>query len=136
MSARLPWHSKRLALALAHPLRETLAKHYPDIIIIDTSNSNEAMKLVAQRRADAAVEVKLFANLRINSDNDGVLRAVAVVGDLPAQFHFATSRAAAELLPLVDRVLADIPPTERERMVRAPRRARTLAARRGDRHSS
>jgi len=109
---------KRLALALQHPLRELLQKHYPEIVVVDVANGNEAMDFVAQGRADAAVEVKLFANLRINSDNDGVLRGVAVVGELPAQFHFAASRAAAELIPLVDRVLADTSPAQRERMMR------------------
>ena len=109
---------KRLALALQHPLRELLQKRYPEIVVVDVANGNEAMDAVAQGRADAAVEVKLFANLRINSDNDGVLRGVAVVGELPAQFHFAASRAAAELIPLVDRVLADTPPAQRERMMR------------------
>ena len=109
---------KRLALALQHPLRELLQLRYPDIVVVDAANGSEAMNLVAQGRADAAVEVKLFANLRINSDNDGVLRAVAIVSELPAQFHFAASRAAAELIPLVDRVLADVPPAQRERMIR------------------
>jgi two-component system, NarL family, sensor histidine kinase EvgS len=109
---------KRLALALQHPLRELLQKRYPDIVVVDAANGTDAMNLVAEGRADAAVEVKLFANLRINGDNDGVLRGVAMVDELPAQFHFAASRAAAELIPLVDRALADISPAQRERMMR------------------
>ncbi len=109
---------KRLALALAHPLRGVLARRYPDIVIVDTANGNEALDAVADRRADAAVEVKLFANLRIHGDNDGRLRAVASVTDLPAQFHFAASARSRALIPVVDKALAQIPDAEHERMLR------------------
>ena len=109
---------KRLALTAQHPLREFLAAKYPDIQIVDAPPGGGAMDLVAAGQADAAVEAKLYANLRINSDNNGVLRQVARVDELPAQFHFAASREAAELIPLINRALADIPPAERERLYR------------------
>jgi two-component system sensor histidine kinase EvgS len=109
---------RRLALAPAHPLRELLAERHPGIRVLDPRDGHEAMDMVALGDADAAVEVKLFANLRINADTAGRLRALGEVGDLPAQFHFATSREAAALVPLIDRALADIPPAERERMLR------------------
>ena len=109
---------RRLALALEHPLREIIAKHYPEIKVVDATNGNDAMDRVAQGDADAAAEVKLFANLRINGDNDGRLRAVTPIEELPAQFHFATSRQAAALIPLLNRALADIPTDEKQRMLR------------------
>ena len=109
---------KRLALTAQHPLREFLASRYPDIQIIDAPPGAGAMDLVASGRADAAVEAKLYANLRISQDNDGVLRQVSRVDEIPAQFHFAASRAAAELIPLINRALADIPALERERLYR------------------
>ena len=109
---------KRVALAQAHPVREVLATRYPDVRIVDAADGNAAIDLVAQGKAEAAVEVKLFANLRINSAGPQVLRAVAAVSELPAQFHFATARADAQLLPLINRALADIAPAERERMLR------------------
>jgi two-component system sensor histidine kinase EvgS len=109
---------RRLALAAQHPLRELLAQRYPDITIVTTPNGNVAMDAVARGEADAAVEVKLFANLRINGDNDGRLRAVAALEDLPAQFHLAASPHSAALIPLVNRVLADLAPAERDRMLR------------------
>ncbi|MES2718936.1 MAG: transporter substrate-binding domain-containing protein [Pseudomonadota bacterium] len=109
---------KRLALAAQHPLRELLAERYPDIRVVDAPSGQAAMDLVAAGDADAAVEAKLYANLRINSDNNGVLRQVARVDELPAQFHFATAKASAALVPLVNRALADIPPPERERLMR------------------
>ncbi|GCL65782.1 transporter substrate-binding domain-containing protein [Pseudaquabacterium pictum] len=109
---------KRLALAAQHPLRDLLAERYADIRIVDAPSGQAAMDMVAAGDADAAVEAKLYANLRIHSDNNGVLRQVARVDELPAQFHFATSVASAALVPLINRALADIPPAERERMMR------------------
>ncbi|WP_158219885.1 transporter substrate-binding domain-containing protein [Ideonella sp. A 288] len=109
---------RRLALPPQHPLRGLLARDYPDIRIVDSASGNDAMDRVARREADAAVEVKLFANLRINADNDGSLRTVAEVYELPAQFHLATARGGPSLMPLVERALADIPADERQRMLR------------------
>ncbi len=111
-------HGRRLALALEHPLRELLRERHPQIEVLDVANGSEAMTAVAEGRADAAVEVKLFANLRINGESDERLRATATVEDLPAQFHFATAAAGGELLPLVNLALADIGVAERERMLR------------------
>ena len=111
-------HGKRLALAAQHPLREFLASRYPAIQIVDAPPGPGAMDMVVSRQADAAVEAKLYANLRINQDNDGVLRQAAKVDEIPAQFHFAASRAAAELIPLINRALADIAPAEHERLYR------------------
>ncbi|MBP6902526.1 MAG: transporter substrate-binding domain-containing protein [Burkholderiaceae bacterium] len=111
-------HGKRLALAPQHPLRERLARDHPQIQVVEAPPGTGAMDLVAAGQADAAVDVKLFANLRIHRDNDGLLRTVAQVDELPAQFHFATSQAAQGLLPLIDRALADIGPDERSRLLR------------------
>jgi len=108
---------RRLALAIAHPLRDLLARRYPDITVVDTANGNEAMDAVAEGRADAAVEIKLFANLRVNDDPGARLRTVAAVEELPAQFQFAAHRGAAELMPLVNQALADIDAAERQRML-------------------
>lgn len=100
---------KTLALAAQHPLMPLLASRYPDVKRLLVRDGREALDAVADRRADAAVEVKLFANLRINGENDERLRTVAHVDEVPAQFHFATLASGAGLLGLVDRALADIP---------------------------
>ncbi len=109
---------KRLALAAQHPLRPVLARKYADIRIIDVPSGSGAMDAVARGQADAAVEVKFFANLRILADNDGQLRTAAVVSDLSGHFHFATSPAAKALVPLINEALADIAQAERLRMLR------------------
>lgn len=109
---------RRLALAASHPLRELLAQRYADIEIVTTASGAAAMDAVAEGRADAAVEVKLFANLRIHDDNDGVLRAVSEVDELPAQFHFAAGPSSRQLIPRVNLALQQIPQGERERIWR------------------
>ena len=108
---------RRLALAAQHPLRDLLTRQYPGIRVVDAANGNEAMELVVSGQADAAVEVKIFANLRINADTGLRLRSLGPVGGLPAQFHFATSDAARGLVPLIDRALQDIPKDERQRLL-------------------
>ena len=128
---------KRLALGAQHPLRPVLALRFPQVQVVDAVDGNDAMDKVALGDADAAVEVKTFANLRINSDTTAQLRVVGTVNELPAQFAFATKADAtaitatatatpttaatagsAALIPLVNRALDDISPTERERMLR------------------
>ncbi len=109
---------KRLALALQHPLRPALAQRYPEVQVVDARNGNEAMDMVARGDADAAVEVKLFANLRINGDPGAQLRVLAPVEDLPARFAFASGPENASLIPLINRALAEVKPAEAERMLR------------------
>ncbi len=109
---------KRLALPLQHPLRPTMARKYPEVQLLAPRDGNEAMDMVAMGDADASVEVKLFANLRINGDAAGLLRALGTVDEVSAQFHMATSPQASALMPLIDRALAEVPPGERERLER------------------
>lgn len=109
---------KSLAMAPQHPLHELLKVSYADIRIVEAPNGQGAMDMVVQGQADAAVEVKLFANVRINAPDGERLRIASEVRELPAQAHFATTTADAALLPLIDRALADIEPAERQRMLR------------------
>lgn len=109
---------RTLALAAQHPLRALLAQRYPEIRIVEAADGNEAMDLVAAGQADASVEVKVFANLRINGDGGLRLRSLGSVPELPSQFHFATAPQARGLVPLIDRALQDIPVSEHERIRR------------------
>jgi two-component system sensor histidine kinase EvgS len=109
---------RRLALAEQHPLRELLRSRYPDIRVVDASSDEQAMQMVVDGQADAAVEPKLSAHLRINSDPQGRLRPVATVSELPGQVQFAVARELAPLVPLIDRALADIPGAEKDRLLR------------------
>jgi two-component system, NarL family, sensor histidine kinase EvgS len=109
---------RKVALALEHPLRPLLAERFPTIEIVSAANGNEALDKVLRREADAAVEIKAFANLRLNADGGSNLRLLSRVEELPAQFHFAARAQTAPLLGLVDRAIDSLPPAERERMLR------------------
>ncbi len=109
---------KRIAMGPGHPLRSVLQQRYPDIQIVDAVDNNDVMNLVANGRADVAVEVRLLANLRINQGADERLRVLGEVTELPGEFSFALHPDAALLLPAINQVLAGIAPGERERMVR------------------
>ena len=109
---------KRLALAPMHPLRELLAELYPQVRVVDAPPGRGAMDMVLAGTADAAVEIKLYANLRINDTGGHRLRMLAEVPELAAQVHFANRKEHTVLLGLVDRALADIDPSERQRMLR------------------
>jgi two-component system sensor histidine kinase EvgS len=109
---------RRLALAAAHPLRPLVASRHPTVEIVDAANGQQAMDMVADGRADAAVEIKVFANLRVNGDPAAGLRVLGPVGELPAQFHFAVRPDRQALVALVDRTIEALPADERERMGR------------------
>jgi two-component system, NarL family, sensor histidine kinase EvgS len=108
---------QRLALAEEHPLRPLVRERHPQVQIVSARNGQEAMAMVRRGEAEAAVEVRHFANLGIN-ESGGYLRALGEVGELPAAFHFAMHPGAATLLPSINQALADILPAERERMLR------------------
>jgi two-component system, NarL family, sensor histidine kinase EvgS len=109
---------RRIALAAEHPLRPVIEQRYPEIQMVNAANGNEAMNLVADGKADAAAEVKIFANLRVNEGGGGQLRTLTELADVPAAFHFALTPDAAALLPAINQSLADIAPGERERILR------------------
>jgi two-component system, NarL family, sensor histidine kinase EvgS len=109
---------RRLALAPQHPLLPLLRREYPEIQVVDAPGSNGAMDMVIDGKADAAVEVKLFANLRVNGADSERLRILSEVPELPAKFHFAAQRKDDTLVALVNRALADITPAERQQMFR------------------
>ncbi len=109
---------KRLALPPQHALRDLLSWRYPEIQVVDAQPGTNAMDLVARGEADAAIETKIFANLRINADAGSRLRVVAEVSELPAQFAFATQGDMIGMLPLLNRALDEVSPAESERMLR------------------
>ncbi len=107
---------KRLALAREHPLIPILRDKYPDVLPVLVDNGEQALDAVAAGEADAAVEIKLYANQVITLKYPSELRAVESIADLPADFAFAAPRASAALIPLVDRALQALPHAEARRI--------------------
>jgi two-component system sensor histidine kinase EvgS len=103
---------KRLALIYEHPLTEFFKSHYPSIILVEADNALNAMELVAQGRADAAVNSLVSSNYFTSRFFSGQLETVTTIGDVPAMTAFATNREAVELHSILDKALLSIPPNE------------------------
>jgi two-component system, NarL family, sensor histidine kinase EvgS len=109
---------KRLALPREHPALPMLARSYPEVQVVVPPAGRDAMGMVADGDADAAMEVKLYANLRINSDSGARLRTSGEVKEAAASFGIAVAPEWSDRLPLINRALDEISLTERERLLR------------------
>lgn len=103
---------KRLALIDETPLSEYFKAHVPAITLVRADNALNAMELVAQGRADAAVNSLISSNYFTSRFFRDQLRTVSTVGEIPATTAFATDRGALELRSILDKALLSIPPDE------------------------
>lgn len=103
---------KRLALIHDSPLTDYLKRQFPEIILVRADNALNAMELVAQGRADAAINTLISANYFTSRFFRGQLRTVSTAVDSPATTAFATDRGALELNSILDKALLSIPPDE------------------------
>ncbi|MEZ5653432.1 MAG: transporter substrate-binding domain-containing protein [Burkholderiaceae bacterium] len=108
----------RVALAARHPLIPIIEQRYPEITIVTAANGEQAMAAVVDGRADAAVEVKLYANQFVNTRFAGELRAVAQIEELPAEFRMAVPHRLQALVPALDRVIESMSAIEHDRAMR------------------
>ena len=107
---------KTLALARNSPLREIISRDYPAIKVLEFDSGEQAIAAVASGRADAAVELKLFANRLINSDFAGKIRVLSTLEDMTGDFSFVTAKRSAALMPVLDRALATVDESQRRRI--------------------
>jgi signal transduction histidine kinase/ABC-type amino acid transport substrate-binding protein/CheY-like chemotaxis protein len=108
---------RRVALSQDRVLGPILAERYPEVQLLSAADSTAALDMVANGEADAAVEVKVLANLRVH-EGRGDLRILADLSDLPGQYHFGANAQTRVLLPAIDTALNELAPAERERMLR------------------
>nr|WP_256351170.1 transporter substrate-binding domain-containing protein [Pseudomonas sp. E6002] len=103
---------KRLALIHGNPVRDLLIEQYPNIILVDASNAQQAMALVANGQADAAVNSLITAYYMISRQYRDQLRVTSTVGTQSALTAFATPRGSLELYSILEKALLSIPPEE------------------------
>nr|WP_256214660.1 transporter substrate-binding domain-containing protein [Pseudomonas sp. H1h] len=103
---------KRLALIRGNPLREMLVADYPRVTLVDAENAQQAMTLVANGQADAAVNSLITARYMISRQYRERLRITSTVGTQSAQVSFATARGSLELYSILEKALLSIPPEE------------------------
>ena len=104
--------SRRLVLVKGNMLREFLSRHYPRIQLLEVDNAAEAMKMVAQGKADAAINALISARYLISSRFSQQLHITSTVGTQPAQIGFATPHGVPELNAILDKALLSITPEE------------------------
>nr|WP_278407955.1 transporter substrate-binding domain-containing protein [Pseudomonas rhodesiae] len=103
---------KRLALIHGNPVRELIVEQYPKIELVEASNAQEAMDLVANGNADAAVNSLIIARYMISRQYRDQLRITSTVGTQLARTAFATPRGSLELYSILEKALLSIPPEE------------------------
>ena len=104
--------SRRLVLVKGNMLREFLSRHYPRIQLLEVDNAAEAMNMVAQGKADAAINALISARYLISSRFSQQLHITSTVGTQPAQIGFATPHGVPELNAILDKALLSITPEE------------------------
>jgi two-component system sensor histidine kinase EvgS len=104
---------KRVAIARGHPLIEYLRKEFPRVRLIETPDSFSAVEMVADGRAEGAVNSLITANYFIGSQLfQHSLQISTTIGTGQATFALATARHARELNAILDKALLSIAPEE------------------------
>ena len=103
---------KRLAVITGNPVRDQLLDDFPNITLVNAENAQQAMALVANGQADAAVNSLITARYMISRQYRDQLRITTTVGTESARVAFATSRGALELYSILEKALLSIPPEE------------------------
>lgn len=104
---------KRLAITLGNPLEKTLREDFPQIRLVEVSDTFKASEMLAQGNVDGAVNSLVIANYFLASQVfQDKLQISASIGTLPATFALATPRGAVELSSILDKALLSIAPDE------------------------
>ncbi|QJI28266.1 transporter substrate-binding domain-containing protein [Pseudomonas sp. ADAK18] len=104
---------KRLAITQGNPLVKGLREEFPQIQLVETSDTFKASELLAQGQVEGAVNSLVIANYFLSSLMfQDKLQITSSIGTLPASFALATSRSATELSSILDKALLSIAPDE------------------------
>ena len=104
---------KRLAIIQGSPLKTILLRDFPQIHLVETSDTFKASELLAQGLVEGAVNSLVIANYFLSSQVfEDKLQISTSIGTLPATFSLATSRRATELSSILDKALLSIAPDE------------------------
>ena len=103
---------QRLVLVRGNVLRAFVLLHYPGIQLLEADTAADAMSMVAQGKADGAINTLISARYMISRRFNEQLHITSTVGTQPAQIGFATARDAPELQAILDKALLSITPEE------------------------
>ena len=117
-SADSPTHptqlkDRYLAIAQGSPMADYLRREFPNIHLIETSDTFGAATLLAEGKADGAVASLVIANYLISSRIfEHQLQITTTLGTRQAAFSLASARDNAELGSILDKALLSITPEE------------------------
>ena len=103
---------KRLAIAAGHVLIDSIRLDFPTVELITPSNNLEAMSLVVNGEADAALMNLSMARYYTARLYEKQLRVAGIVDGQAATANFAMRRGETELQSIIDKALMSIPPDE------------------------
>ncbi|MBV6825929.1 transporter substrate-binding domain-containing protein [Pseudomonas sp. PD9R] len=103
---------KTLALTQGNIAGEFIRQHFPLIRCADAPLSADAMAMVAQGKAEGAINSLISARYLISRQYRDRLQVTSTVGTDPARSTLATSREATELHSILDKALLSITPEE------------------------
>jgi two-component system sensor histidine kinase EvgS len=102
----------RIAVTPDNALRGWLKQRYPSVALVDAENASVAMQMVAEGRADAAVNNLISSRYLIDRYFRGQLTIATRLGDQTSRIGFAVGRDQPELFSILNKALADIPPRD------------------------
>ncbi|MGY2291483.1 transporter substrate-binding domain-containing protein [Pseudomonas sp. SDO528_S397] len=107
---------KRLAIIGGNTLRERITEEYPGIECIDVDNPEQALALVADGGAEAAINSLISARYMIARQYRDRLRVTSTVGTEPARVTFGVNRSQLELYSILEKALLAITPQEMDEL--------------------
>ncbi|KAF1026350.1 MAG: Virulence sensor protein BvgS [Pseudomonas sp.] len=109
-------HGKRLAFIGGNSLRDGIERDDPGIQFVDSENPEQALALVANGGADAAINSLIGARYIIARQYRDRLRITTTVGTEPARITFGVNRSQLELYSILEKALLAITPQEMDEL--------------------
>ncbi|HGL4257452.1 ATP-binding protein [Burkholderia dolosa] len=106
---------RRIVISDPSELPATIRRQMPGAEITVAANAYQAMKAVAEGRADAYVGNAAIVDFDIRNYFPGVLKIVSPA-NIDSRLSIAINHRYARLVPLINRAIAAIPPKERQRI--------------------
>ncbi|WP_052506127.1 transporter substrate-binding domain-containing protein [Pseudomonas sp. MRSN 12121] len=103
---------KRLAITRGHVLIDAIARDHPDIVLLNPSNNLDAMRMVANGEADAALMALSMARYYTARLYEKQLHISGILDGEMATASFAMRRGDLELHSIMDKALLSIAPDE------------------------
>ncbi len=104
---------KRLTIAQGNPLVDYLRREFPRIKLIETPDTFSAVELLAEGKAEGAVNALVIANYFMSSRLfEQTLQISTTIGTRQAAFSLVTGQDAKELNAILNKALLSIAPEE------------------------